>query len=187
MESLEPIYIVSTAALAKRGVFYVGMYPEIRMFANYAAPSSAVCKGAVLRTYWVKCRQSAEWFIWDHLESLRWNGNDGLFIIPLKLLEEVVAAFLDEDDTRVYAAVEAAELLNGKAPSNWMDGIEPDSFRKQSIADIESFQLLDGDQVLMTFDLGTMPPSTRRSFVDECLEVIVKTQHAAHLAAHLHR
>lgn len=179
----ESIYIVSSVAYAKLGIFKVGRTRKC-MSVRSSQHNVSRIKGdklKLLREFKVGNSVLMERIIHDKLRGLLYEDEKEWFHVPFKHLESVVQIIInhDHDDSiMVNALIDTIQDLRKKVFNSveWTQGIPDEFFEEASKEEKEPtvVEIKDGEKVLASFDTRDMSPEQRKKFVQRCMDMYLE-------------
>lgn len=186
----ESIYIVSSTAYAKQGIFKVGRTKK-PMSVRSSQHNTTHVKGdkiRVLREFKVGDSVAVERNIHAKLSGLLMDNEKEWFLVPFKYLEEIVQAIIEhdhDDSVMVNQIIDLVQELRVKVfdPSEWTRGI-PEEFFKSDEAEEKKLeptvvQVENKEDVLVSFDTKHFTPERRKQFVQECIDAYMRDNQQA--------
>lgn len=167
----EIVYIVSTAAYSRQGIFKIGRTKKEMKFRSSTHNTTHVAGDKVvsLREFAVHDCAAVEKNIHNKLKGLLLDGEHEFFMCPYDLLVSIVELIVDNDDgenQEVNRIIDVVYNLKQHAFKSveWTAGLNMGIFT-------ETIQLIEQgeNKVLATFDITNATEAEKQAFVKQCI------------------
>jgi prophage antirepressor-like protein len=171
----ETVYIVSTPAYAKQGIFKIGRTKQDMKFRSSGHNTTHI-KGdeiKVLKAFAVHDCKSVEKYIHSLLRGLTLRDETEFFMCPYDLLESVVEIILEDDGEHhehVNRIIDNVCKLKEKLfdTIEWTKGITPEFFET-------NIRLIEGTREVAKFDVSNASEEQKQAFMNECVYAYRRT------------
>jgi len=179
----ETIYIVSSLAYARQGIYKVGRTKNMRSrTSGHNNTRIKADKMIPLATFQVNNSKITEARIHQKLENLRIEGEKEFFLIPFNLLKDVVDLIVNNDDTeneRINNVIDTVCKLRIKSLENtediWLEGLDINIFNEhRKIIKMISNEEDDSDNVIHKFDVSNATEEQKQNFILGCIEAYAR-------------